>query len=54
MVLLRRWKDEYHLLSDKWEKTVQSLRVECSAKDSRINELTAMLREARDRTVEVC
>ncbi|KAF6041452.1 SCLT1 [Bugula neritina] len=47
-----QWKDEYHLLSDKWEKTVQSLRIECNEKDNRITELNGLLRETKDRTIE--
>ncbi|XP_067948663.1 sodium channel and clathrin linker 1-like [Watersipora subatra] len=47
-----QWKDEYHMLSEKWEKTVQSLRTSCSEKETRIDELTSLLREARDKTIE--
>ena len=42
------------MLSDKWEKTVQALRTEVSDKEGRINELSSLLREARDKTIEVC
>lgn len=40
-------------MSDKYERAVESLRMDVSAKDSRVNELTLMLREAKDKTVEV-
>ena len=50
---VHRWKEEYHMLSDKWEKTVQALRTEVSDKEGRINELSSLLREARDKTIEV-
>ena len=42
------------MLSDEWEKTVQALRTEVSDKEGRINELSSLLREARDKTIEVC
>jgi len=48
-----RWKEEYTLLSEKWDKTVQSLRSEVNSKESRVAELTNLLREARDKTVDV-
>lgn len=48
-----QWKEEYGLISERYEKTVDSLRTEVSNKETRINELTLLLREAKDKTIEV-
>ena len=48
-----RWKEECNVISRKYESKLSDLRSELSRQKTRSEELTKLLKESRDKTVEV-
>ena len=48
-----RWKEECNTITQKFETKVNDLRTEISRQKRRIEELTKLLRESKDKNIEV-
>ena len=53
LICYDRWKEECAGITAKFEAKVQDLREECKREKQRTSEMTKLLRESRDKTVDV-